>query len=43
MEIGTWLSVLILGPGSLAIFAWFLGDLKEIMATQKSRRRGKRR
>lgn len=31
METATWLSVLILGPGSLAIFVWFLLDLKRIM------------
>lgn len=31
MEIGTWLAVAILGLGSLAIFAWFLSDLKGIM------------
>jgi hypothetical protein len=27
----TWLCVMILGPGSVAIFAWFLLDLKGIM------------
>jgi hypothetical protein len=30
MEIATWLSVLILGPGSIAIFVWFLADVKRI-------------
>lgn len=31
MELATWLSVLILGPGSIAIFIWFLLDLKRIL------------
>ncbi len=31
MEVATWLSVLILGPGSIAIFVWFLFDLKRIL------------
>jgi hypothetical protein len=30
MEIATWLSVLVLGPGSIAIFVWFLSDLRRI-------------
>ena len=30
IEIATWLSVLILGPGSIAIFVWFLLDVKRI-------------
>jgi hypothetical protein len=30
MELATWLSVLVLGPGSIAIFAWFLLDVKRI-------------
>ena len=40
MEIGTWLAVIILGPGSLGIFIWFLTDLKSVMAPPpRSRRR----
>ena len=31
MELATWLSVIILGPGSVAIFIWFLLDLKRIL------------
>ena len=31
MEIATWLSVIVLGPGSVAIFIWFLLDLKHIL------------
>jgi len=30
MEVATWLSVLILGPGSIAIFVWFICDVKRI-------------
>jgi hypothetical protein len=35
MEIVTWLSVLVLGPGSVAIFIWFLTDLKRILPREK--------
>lgn len=31
METATWLSVVILGPGSLAVFIWFLADLHRIL------------
>jgi hypothetical protein len=31
MKIATWLSVIILGPGAVAIFIWFLLDLKRIL------------
>lgn len=27
MKLATWISVLVLGPGALAIFVWFLVDL----------------
>jgi hypothetical protein len=30
MQIVTWLSVLVLGPGSVAIFVWFLFSLRSI-------------
>lgn len=30
IEIVTWASVVILGPGALAIFVWFLIDLRKI-------------
>lgn len=30
MELATWLSILVLGPGSIAIFVWFLLDVKRI-------------
>jgi hypothetical protein len=31
MQIATWLSVIILGPGAVAIFIWFLLDLRRIL------------
>jgi hypothetical protein len=31
MQIVTWLSVLVLGPGSIAIFIWFLMSLRGIL------------
>jgi hypothetical protein len=40
MEIVTWLSVLVLGPGSIAIFIWFLFSLREIL---RERNRGRDR
>lgn len=30
MELATWLSIVVLGPGSMAIFLWFLADVKRI-------------
>jgi len=30
MQAATWISVAILGPGSVAIFVWFLFDAKKI-------------
>ena len=31
IQLATWLSVIVLGPGSMAIFVWFLRDLKRIV------------
>jgi hypothetical protein len=31
IELVTWISVFILGPGAIAIFIWFLLDLKRII------------
>ena len=42
METATWIAVIILGPGSLGIFIWFLTDLRSIMhpaPLQRKRRR----
>ncbi len=30
MELATWLSIIVLGPGAIAIFVWFLLDVKRI-------------
>ena len=30
MNSATWISVIVLGPGSVAIFVWFLLDVKRI-------------
>ena len=31
IEVATWLSVAILGPGAAAVFVWFLWDLRKIL------------
>jgi hypothetical protein len=36
MELATWLSVIGLGPGSIAIFVWFLLDVKRIFRKDAS-------
>jgi hypothetical protein len=36
MELATWLSVIALGPGSIAIFCWFLWDVKRIFGGGRS-------
>lgn len=33
MKLATWLSVIALGPGSVAIFAWFLMDVKRLFGS----------
>ena len=35
IEIVTWLSVAVLGPGSITIFVWFLCDLRRIFRRDK--------
>ncbi len=35
MEWATWLAVIILGPGAVAVFIWFLVDLKRILPKGK--------
>lgn len=35
MEWATWLAVIILGPGAVAVFIWFLVDLKRILPKSK--------
>jgi hypothetical protein len=36
MEVGTWLSVVILGPGAIVIFIWFLWDFARMFAHARS-------
>lgn len=33
MIIGTWISVIVLGPGAAIVFIWFLSDLRKIFST----------
>ena len=35
MQLATWLSVIVLGPGAVGIFIWFLVDLKRIMGRNR--------
>ncbi len=42
IEFGTWLSVVVLGPGALAIFGWFIWDIPRQMRTGKRRGAGRR-
>lgn len=35
IEIGTWISVAVLGPGALAVFIWFLIDLRRMFSHKK--------
>jgi hypothetical protein len=35
MELMTWLSVLVLGPGSVAIFVWFLFSVRDIFRREE--------
>lgn len=40
IELATWLAVIILGPGALAVFIWFLLDLRRIMMDRARDERG---
>ena len=31
----TWASVIVLGPGAVAIFVWFLRDLKRVLGRDR--------
>lgn len=39
IEIATWLSVIILGPGSIAVFLWFLAGVRQVFSPPDSRER----
>lgn len=32
MKLATWLTILVLGPGSIAVFIWFLTSVRRIFA-----------
>jgi len=35
MTVVTWLAILVLGPGSVAVFVFFLRDLKTVMGERR--------
>jgi hypothetical protein len=37
IELITWISAIILGPGALAIFVWFLIDLRSALSPEGER------
>jgi hypothetical protein len=37
MEVGTWFAVGMLGPGAVAIFVWFLFDLRAMLRSKPPR------
>jgi hypothetical protein len=37
MTVVTWLAILVLGPGSVAVFVFFLRDLKTVMGERPSK------
>jgi hypothetical protein len=37
MAAGTWIAIVVLGPGALAIFVWFLADLREMLRDKPKR------
>jgi hypothetical protein len=36
MTVATWLAILVLGPGSVAVFVFFLRDLKTVMGERRN-------
>ncbi len=36
MTVATWIAILVLGPGSVAVFAFFLRDLRQVMGDRRS-------
>jgi hypothetical protein len=35
MTVVTWLAILVLGPGSVAVFVFFLRDLKKVLGERR--------
>jgi hypothetical protein len=42
VTVATWLAIAVLGPGALAVFAWFLHDVGRVLGPRRDRpaRRG---
>ena len=36
MTVATWLAIAVLGPGSLAVFAWFLHDVRRVLGPRRA-------
>jgi len=36
----TWLAILVLGPGSLVVFVWFLRDVRRLFSSGRRGTRG---
>ena len=36
MTVATWLAIAVLGPGSLAVFAWFLHDVRRVIGPRRA-------
>lgn len=35
MALGTWIAVIVLGPGSLGVFVWFIFDVRRMFRDRK--------
>ncbi len=35
MTVATWLAIAVLGPGALAVFAWFLHDVGRVLGPRR--------
>ena len=40
MTVATWLAIAVLGPGALAVFAWFLHDVGRVLGPRRARPAG---
>jgi hypothetical protein len=36
IQVVTWASVVVLGPGAIAVFIWFLRDLKRVLGRDRN-------
>jgi hypothetical protein len=37
VTVATWLAIAVLGPGALAVFAWFLHDVGRVLGPRRDR------